>query len=160
MEIPDVIAVNKSDHPLIDTMVREIEGVFALGPREGWQVPDRWHRGDPWHRRRGARGEAHRAYIKAEGTLSERPRRNVMNEVLAIATFRMRRELEAYVRDDPAVTTSRSSSRAWSARCSSRCIWRAAALARRRRTKGAARSGRLARARSRERRNHDPRWQG
>src|SRR5437764_1189080 len=39
MEIPDVIVVNKSDHPLTDTMVREIKGVLGLGPQEGWQVP-------------------------------------------------------------------------------------------------------------------------
>ena len=45
----------------------------------------------------------HRAYIEAEGTLSQRRRRNLMNEVLAIATFRMRRELEAAVREDEEV---------------------------------------------------------
>ena len=105
MEIPDVIVVNKADHPLTDTMVREIKGVLALGPREGWQVPI--------VKTEAARGTgvdelaeklvAHRAYIEAEGTLSERRRRNLMNEVLAIATFRMRRELEASVREDPAV---------------------------------------------------------
>src|SRR3989440_1197667 len=39
MEIPDVIVVNKSDHPLTDTMVREIKGVLALGPRTDWTVP-------------------------------------------------------------------------------------------------------------------------
>src|SRR5882757_6680724 len=39
MEIPDVIVVNKADHPLTDTMVREIKGVLALGPHEGWRVP-------------------------------------------------------------------------------------------------------------------------
>ena len=32
MEIPDVIVVNKMDHPLTDTMVREIRGVLSLGP--------------------------------------------------------------------------------------------------------------------------------
>ncbi len=105
MEIPDVIVVNKADHPLTDTMVREIKGVLALGPREGWRVPI--------VRTEAVRGEGvedlieklaeHRAYIDAEGTLSERRRRNLMNEVLAIATFRMRRELEASVREDPAV---------------------------------------------------------
>jgi LAO/AO transport system kinase len=105
MEIPDVIVVNKADHPLTDTMVREIKGVLALGPREGWQVPI--------VRTEAVRGTGveelseklaeHRAYIKEEGTLSERRRRNLMNEVLAIATFRMRRELEASVREDPAV---------------------------------------------------------
>ena len=45
----------------------------------------------------------HRAHIEAEGTLEERRRRNLMNEVLAIATFRMRRELEASLREDPEV---------------------------------------------------------
>ncbi|HEX2234620.1 MAG TPA: methylmalonyl Co-A mutase-associated GTPase MeaB, partial [Thermoleophilaceae bacterium] len=39
MEIPDVIVVNKADHPLTDTMVREIRGVLSLGPQEGWRVP-------------------------------------------------------------------------------------------------------------------------
>src|SRR5437763_1248422 len=41
MEIPDVIVVNKADHPLTDTMVREIRGVLALGPKEEgqWDIP-------------------------------------------------------------------------------------------------------------------------
>jgi LAO/AO transport system kinase len=105
MEIPDVIVVNKADHPLTDTMVREIKGVLALGPHEGWQVPI--------VRTEAVRGEGveelveklaeHREFIEAEGTLSERRRRNLLNEVLAIATFRMRRELESSIRDDPEV---------------------------------------------------------
>jgi LAO/AO transport system kinase len=105
MEIPDVIVVNKADHPLTDTMVREIKSVLALAPREGWEVPI--------VRTEAVRGEGaeelleklaeHRAHIEAEGTLSERRRRNLMSEVLAIATFRMRRELEASVREDPDV---------------------------------------------------------
>ena len=32
MEIPDIIVVNKADHPLTDTMVREIRGVLSLAP--------------------------------------------------------------------------------------------------------------------------------
>jgi LAO/AO transport system kinase len=105
MEIPDIIVVNKADHPLTDTMVREIRGVLALGPHDGWQVPIL--------RTEAVRGEGveelveklaeHRAYIEAEGTLSERRRRNLMNEVLAIATFRMRRELEAALSQDDRV---------------------------------------------------------
>src|SRR5947209_14181685 len=39
MEIPDVIVVNKADHPLTDTMVREIRGVLSLGPKVSWRVP-------------------------------------------------------------------------------------------------------------------------
>jgi LAO/AO transport system kinase len=105
MEIPDVIVVNKADHPLTDTMVREIKGVLSLGPQLDWQVPI--------VRTEAVRGEGvaelaekldeHRSFIESEGTLSERRRRNLMNEVLAIATFRMRRELEASVRDDDSV---------------------------------------------------------
>jgi LAO/AO transport system kinase len=105
MEIPDVIVVNKADHPMTDTMIREIRGVLALGPHEGWQVPI--------VRTESVRGEGvdelleklseHRAYIEAEGTLHERRRRNLMNEVIGIAAFRLRRELEASLEDDPAI---------------------------------------------------------
>jgi LAO/AO transport system kinase len=105
MEIPDVIVINKADHPLADTMVREIRGVLALGPRGGWQVPI--------VRTEAVRGEGvaelseklaeHRTYIEGEGTLLERRRRNLMNEVLALATYRMRRELEASLHDDDEV---------------------------------------------------------
>src|SRR4051794_24464110 len=37
MEIPDIIVVNKKDHPLTDTMVREIRGVLSLGPKTSWR---------------------------------------------------------------------------------------------------------------------------
>ena len=105
MEIPDVIVVNKADHPLTDTMVREIKGVLALGPRLDWEVPiirTDAVRGDGVDELAAKLAE-HRDHIVAEGTLSTRRRRNLMNEVLAIATFRMRRELEASVREDPEV---------------------------------------------------------
>jgi LAO/AO transport system kinase len=108
MEIPDVIVVNKADHPLTDTMVREIRGVLSLGPPAqtgSWRVPI--------VKTEAAFGkgidelveqmEAHRAHIEQEGTLLARRRRNLMNEVIAIATARMRRELEASIRDDPQV---------------------------------------------------------
>jgi LAO/AO transport system kinase len=105
MEIPDVIVVNKAEHPLTDTMIREIRGVLSLGPQEGWQPPI--------VRAEAARGEgidelveqlaAHRAHIEQEGTLKERRRRNLMNEVLALATARMRRRLEESVREDAEV---------------------------------------------------------
>jgi LAO/AO transport system kinase len=105
MEIPDVIVVNKSDHPLTDTMVREIRGVLSLGPQEGWRVPI--------VKTEASRGEGidevvekiqeHHAFIREQGTLAERRRRNLMNEVLALAASRLRRRLEAQVRDDPSV---------------------------------------------------------
>ncbi|HET9737232.1 MAG TPA: methylmalonyl Co-A mutase-associated GTPase MeaB [Solirubrobacteraceae bacterium] len=105
MEIPDVIVVNKSDHPLTDTMVREIRGVLTLAPQEGWHVPI--------VKTEAARGTGveelaeklaeHRAHVEAEGTLSERRRRNLMGEVLGLATMRLRRALEASLHDDPEV---------------------------------------------------------
>ena len=102
MEIPDVIVVNKSDHPLTDTMVREIRGVLSLAPQRGWRVPI--------VKTEAARGtgiddlvsklDEHRAHIEAEGTLSERRRRNLRNEVIALATGRLRRILEEELRED------------------------------------------------------------
>ncbi|MBA3370804.1 MAG: methylmalonyl Co-A mutase-associated GTPase MeaB [Thermoleophilaceae bacterium] len=105
MEIPDVIAVNKSDHPLTDTMIREIRGVLSLGDQKGWRVPI--------VKTEASRSEGieeltdkiaeHREFIEKEGTLAERRRRNLMNEVLALATARLRRKLEASVRKDESV---------------------------------------------------------
>ena len=59
MEIPDIIVVNKADHPLTDTMVREIRGVLSLAPVEGgWTRPDRQDRG-------GARRAASRSWRRS-----------------------------------------------------------------------------------------------
>lgn len=102
MEIPDVIVVNKRDHPLTETMVREIRGVLSLAPQRGWRVPIVTTEAS---RGRGidelvARLDEHRAYIKEEGTLIERRRRNLRNEVLALAAGRMRRRLEEGLHGD------------------------------------------------------------
>ena len=104
MEIPDVIVVNKADHPMTDAMVREVKGVLALGPHGGWQVPvvrTRATTGEGVEEVMAAIAE-HRAHIEAEGTLVVRRRRNLRNEVLALATQRLRRALEASIADDPA----------------------------------------------------------
>ena len=102
MEIPDVIAVNKSHHPLTDTMIREIRGVLSLAPQEGWRVPI--------VKTEASREEgiaelaeqiaAHRAHIESEGTLMERRRRNLMNEVVALAAGRLRRRLASTMHED------------------------------------------------------------
>ncbi len=105
MEIPDIIVVNKADHPLTDTMVREIRGVLSLGPRVDWRVPIL--------QTEAARGEGvnevaeriaeHREHIREQGTLEERRRRNLMNEVMALAAVRLRRRLEESVSADESV---------------------------------------------------------
>ena len=86
-------------------MVREIRGVLSLGPQEGWRVPI--------VKTEASRGEGveelaekiaeHRVFIEEQGTLTERRRRNLMNEVVALAAGRLRRALEERVRDDAEV---------------------------------------------------------
>ena len=105
MEIPDIIVVNKSDHPMTDTMIREIRGVLSLGPATSWRIPI--------VKTEAAKGEGvaelaekiteHRQHIEAEGTLEERRARNLRNEVMELAASRMRRRLEAAVADDSSV---------------------------------------------------------
>ena len=105
MEIPDVIAVNKADHPLTDTMVREIRGVLSLGPQEGWRVPivkTEASRNEGVEELAGKIAE-HRTFIEEQGTLAERRKRNLMNEVVALAAGRLRRALETRVHGDPEV---------------------------------------------------------
>jgi LAO/AO transport system kinase len=105
MEIPDVIVVNKADHPLTDTMVREIRGVLSLGPKTDWRVPivqTEASRGDGVVEVAEKIAE-HHEHIKAQGTLDERRRRNLMNEVMALAAVRLRRRLEDSVREDGSV---------------------------------------------------------
>jgi LAO/AO transport system kinase len=104
MEIPDIIVVNKADHPLTDTVVREVRGVLSLKPtvEGGWRVPI--------VKTEAVRGEGaaelvekldeHRAHIEAEGTLSVRRRRNLRSEVLALATARLRAQLEGAISED------------------------------------------------------------
>jgi LAO/AO transport system kinase len=86
-------------------MVREIRGVLSLGPKTSWRVPI--------VKTEAARGEGvdelvetiekHREHIEAEGTLEERRRRNLMNEVMELAAVRLRRKLEESLREDPSV---------------------------------------------------------
>jgi LAO/AO transport system kinase len=103
MEIPDVIVVNKADHPLADTMIREVRSALGLGPQGDWKVPvvstvalkdegiaDLLHRID-----------AHRAHIAESGSLAERRSRNLRAEVLGIAAARLRRRLEERATSDP-----------------------------------------------------------
>jgi LAO/AO transport system kinase len=103
MEIPDVIVVNKSEHPLTNTMVREIRSILSLAPDREWTVPI--------VTTEAVRGEGvdelieriaeHRAHIEEQGTLHERRRRNLRAEIVALAAARLRRRLEAGLDQDP-----------------------------------------------------------
>ena len=92
MEIPDVIAVNKSDHPAAHTMMEEVRSIVALDPvRErrpailltealrGEGVPELWDA-----------LEARRRELVERGELENRRRRNLSGEVEALALARLR----------------------------------------------------------------------
>lgn len=103
MEIPDVIAINKMDHPAAKTMLNEVRQVLALDRERRWKppivltealrgenVPELWEK-----------IEAHRAFLVGEGLLEERRRRNLAGEVFAVASSRAKAHLERAVADDP-----------------------------------------------------------
>jgi LAO/AO transport system kinase len=104
MEIPDVIAINKSDHPAAKTMLNEVRSIVALGAPEtrppivlteatrGDNVPELW-----------TQLEEHRAALEQDGLLEERRRENLAAEVFAVASSRARARLEEEVADDPAL---------------------------------------------------------
>jgi LAO/AO transport system kinase len=105
MEIPDIIVVNKADHPMAQTMIREVKGVLQLGHSrdlewmppviatravDGVGVPELIEQLD-----------RHSEHLKTTGQLEERRLHNLRKEVLAIATLRMRAELERSLENDP-----------------------------------------------------------
>jgi LAO/AO transport system kinase len=103
MEIPDVIAVNKMDHPAAKTMVNEVRSILSLDRESPWRppivltdalrdegVPELWEK-----------IQEHRAFLESEGILEERRRRNLAGEVFAVASARAKAHLERAVADDP-----------------------------------------------------------
>jgi LAO/AO transport system kinase len=102
MEIPDVIAINKMDHPMAKTMLTEVRQVLALGMSEGWNPPivlTEAMRGEGlatlWERI-----SEHHRWLEAEGELEERRRRNLAREVFQVASARARRHIEQAVQGD------------------------------------------------------------
>jgi LAO/AO transport system kinase len=103
MEIPDVIAINKMDHPAAKTMLNEVRSILSLDRERAWRTPivlTEAVRGENvdelW-----AAIEEHRAHLEAEGLLEERRRRNLAGEVFAVAAGRAKAHLEHAVQDDP-----------------------------------------------------------
>jgi LAO/AO transport system kinase len=103
MEIPDVIAINKADHPAAKTMLSEVRSILSLDKERAWKppivlteatsgekVPDLWEK-----------IEEHRAHLENEGLLAERRRKNLAGEVFAVASARAKTHLEQAVEDDP-----------------------------------------------------------
>jgi LAO/AO transport system kinase len=103
MEIPDVIAINKMDHPAAKTMLNEVRSILSLDRERAWRPPivlteatrdenvvELW-----------AKVQEHRAHLESEGLLQERRRKNLAGEVFAVASGRAKAHLERAVQDDP-----------------------------------------------------------
>jgi GTPase len=103
MEIPDVIAINKKDHPAAKTMLNEVRSILSLDRERDWRPPivlteaitaegvsDLWEQ-----------IEAHRRHLGEGGRLAERRRKNLAGEVFAVASARAKSHLEQTVADDP-----------------------------------------------------------
>jgi GTPase len=105
MEIPDVIAINKMDHPAAKTMLNEVRSVLSLDKERPWKPPivlTEAMRGENvdtlWEK-----VEAHRTFLESEGLLEQRRRENLAGEVFAVASARAKAHLERAVADDEAL---------------------------------------------------------
>jgi LAO/AO transport system kinase len=102
MEIPDVIAVNKSDHPAAKTMLNEVRSILALDTEREWKPPivlTEAVRGEGVPELR-AKLDEHRRFLEESGTLAERRARNLAGEVFAVASARAKSRLEEAVAED------------------------------------------------------------
>ncbi len=105
MEIPDVIVINKSDHPAAGTMRSEIRSILSLDRDREWKTPI--------VETEAIRGEGvpelwkavldHRAFLDRDGGLDARRRRSIEHEVVAVAVSQVRRRLNEAVEGDPEV---------------------------------------------------------
>ena len=103
MEIPDVIAVNKMDHPAAKTMLNEVRSILALDQERAWRPPILLTdavRGENVDKLWQAVCD-HRAHLEREGLLEERRGRNLAGEVFAVASSRAKAHLQRAVADDP-----------------------------------------------------------
>ena len=105
MEIPDVIVINKSDHPAAGTMRSEIRSILSLDRDRDWKTPI--------VETEAIRGEGvpelwkavldHRAFLDRDGGLAARRRTSIEHEVVAVAVSQVRRRLNEAVERDPEV---------------------------------------------------------
>jgi len=103
MEIPDVIAVNKMDHPAAKTMLSEVRSVLALDRDRDWQVPivlTEAVRGEGVVELSEALAQ-HREHLERDGRLEDRRRANLAAEVFAVASARAKAHIEEAVAEEP-----------------------------------------------------------
>jgi len=105
MEIPDVIVINKADHPATRTMRSEIRSILSLGGEREWKPPiveTEAIRGEGVPHLWEAVG-SHRAFLEQGDGLAARRRRSIENEVVTLAVSQVRRRLAEAVASDPQV---------------------------------------------------------
>ncbi|HET7856250.1 MAG TPA: methylmalonyl Co-A mutase-associated GTPase MeaB [Gaiellaceae bacterium] len=103
MEIPDVIAINKKDHPAAKTMLNEVRSILTLDRDSDWRPPIVLTEAVTGEgvRELWEKIEAHRRHLEEGGLLAERRRKNLSGEVFAVASARAKAHLEEAVAGDP-----------------------------------------------------------
>jgi len=102
MEIPDVIAVNKMEHPAAKTMLNEVRSIVALADPESRPAILLTEAITGENVSELLRAiEEHRAALERDGRLEERRRKNLSAEVFAVASSRANAHLRAAVAEDP-----------------------------------------------------------
>ena len=101
MEIPDVIAINKRNHPAAKTLLQELRSTLVLD-RDGWTIPivlTEAIEGAGIEELWGA-VESHRTHLEESGALERRRRERLSAEVFALASARAKTHLEHAVAGD------------------------------------------------------------
>ena len=103
MEIPDVIAINKKDHPAAKTMLNEVRSILTLDTDRPWRPPIVLTEAttDEGVSKLWEKIEEHRAHLAEDGSLEERRRKNLAGEVFAVASARAKTHLQNAVEGDP-----------------------------------------------------------
>ena len=102
MEIPDVIVVNKRDHPAAKTMATEVRSILSLDRGRDWRPPivlTEAVRGEGSEELWETVGE-HRRYLEDAGLLTDRRAESLAAEVFAVASARAKSHLERAVAGD------------------------------------------------------------
>jgi LAO/AO transport system kinase len=109
MEIPDVIVINKADHPMASLMAAEVRTVLSYTPNREWMPPI--------VRTEAVRDQgidklvdgirAHQAWLDEDGGRRRRARRrrSIENEIVTVAAARLRERLARVVATDVPLAT-------------------------------------------------------
>lgn len=102
MEIPDIIVINKADHPATNTLRQQVRSILTLEQRD-WTPPI-----VETQAINGSGVELlwekiveHREYLSHDNRLEARRKRNLEAEIFSLASARAAAKLQARVQNDP-----------------------------------------------------------